>query len=116
MSGQTRKVGIRKARLADACAIAELAGQLGHPASEKEMAARLAMLLGRSHGVVLVAETSAHEVIGWLHASVTPLLEVPLRAEVNGLVVREGQRSLGAGGKLLEAAERWARSKHCRSM
>jgi GNAT superfamily N-acetyltransferase len=116
MTGQARKIGIRKARLSDAGIIAELSGQLGYPTTEKDMAGRLAMLLSRPHGVVLVAETPAHEVLGWLHVSVTPLLEVPLRAEVNGLIVREGERSLGAGTKLLEAAEDWARSKRCTSM
>jgi len=62
-----------------------------------------------------VAE-SRQLVIGWLHASVTPLLEVPLRAEVNGLVVDEKQRSAGTGAQLLDAAERWARSRGCKSM
>ena|SRR5215470_17964531 len=109
-------VAIRRARLRDARAIAELAGQLGYPTPEREMAARLAALLGRRQGAVLVAESPSHEVVGWLHVSLTPLLEVPLRAEVNGLIVREGQRSLGAGARLLEAAERWARSNGCRSM
>lgn len=109
-------VGIRKARLGDAAAIAELTGQLGYPTPEKEMAERLATLLHIRNGVILIAETSCREVIGWLHVSVTPLLEVPLRAEVNGLVVDENQRSLGAGAKLLEAAERWAKSRGCKSM
>jgi len=55
-------------------------------------------------------------VIGWLHISVSRLLEVPLRAEVNGLIVDEGQRSKGAGARLLEAAEDWARNKKCVSV
>jgi len=109
-------VRVRKARLADARVIAELSRQLGYPTPEKEMAQRLATLLRIRSGVILIAETSSREVIGWLHVSVTPLLEVALRAEVNGLVVHENQRSLGAGAKLLEAAERWARSRGCKSM
>jgi GNAT superfamily N-acetyltransferase len=48
--------------------------------------------------------------------SVTPLLEVVLCAEVNGLVVDETQRSAGTGAKLLQAAERWAAEKGCKSM
>lgn len=117
MSGQDAKAGIRKARFADAAAIAELSGQLGYPATLADMRERLTSLLHRPrHGVVLVAEDSKGEVIGWLHVSVTPLLEVPLRAEVNGLVVAEGQRSAGAGAKLLQAAEGWAKGKGCQSM
>jgi GNAT superfamily N-acetyltransferase len=110
------RIAIRKARLRDAGVIAKLSGQLGYPATEKEMAERLARLIHRpGDGVVLIAEDSG-EIVGWLHVSITPLLEVPLRAEVNGLVVDETKRSLGAGAKLLEAAERWAAGKGCKSM
>lgn len=116
MAGRSSDLGIRRARLGDARVIAELSGQLGYPTPEREMGRRLATLLRGRQGAVLVAESPAHGVVGWLHVSLTPLLEVPLRAEVNGLVVREGQRSLGAGAKLLEAAERWARARRCRSM
>ncbi len=66
--------------------------------------------------VVFVAENFDREVIGWLHVSVSHLLEVPLRAEINGLVVGEGQRSKGAGALLLNAVEDWARKKKCSSM
>jgi len=111
------RLTIRKARLGDAYAVAELSGQLGYPTPEKDMADRLAHLLHHPRsGTVLVAETSAGQVIGWLHASVTPLLEVPLRAEVNGLIVAEGHRSAGAGEKLLQTAERWAKDKGCNGM
>src|SRR5579863_5371631 len=117
MSGNDAKVEIRKARFADAAAIAGLSGQLGYPATVAEMQGRLASLLHRPrYSVVFVAEDSKGEAIGWLHVSVTPLLEIPLRAEVNGLVVAEGQRSAGAGAKLLRAAERWAKGKGCKSM
>jgi GNAT superfamily N-acetyltransferase len=111
------KVVIRRARLTDANVVAELSGQLGYPTSPEEMAARLALLIRHPRfGGVLIAETSERRVIGWVHVSVTPLLEVSLRAEVNGLIVAEGQRSSGAGAKLLQAAEEWARSKGCDSM
>jgi GNAT superfamily N-acetyltransferase len=55
-------------------------------------------------------------VVGWLHVSRESLLECDVRAEVNGLVVAEGQRSLGAGARLLAAAEDWARKHGCKSM
>jgi GNAT superfamily N-acetyltransferase len=117
MPGLDARVETRKARLADAAAIAELSGQLGYPATVTEMQERLISLLHRPrYSVVFVAELAPNKVIGWLHVSVTPLLEVPLRAEVNGLVVAEGQRSAGAGAKLLQAAERWAKGKGCKSM
>ena len=110
-------VVIRKARLTDTSVVAELSGQLGYPTSPEDLAARLARLIRHPRfGSVLIAETSERRVIGWVHVSVTPLLEVSLRAEVNGLIVAEGQRSSGAGAKLLQAAEEWAKSKGCDSM
>ena len=109
-------VKIRRARQADAARIAALSGQLGYPTTTREMAARLKRALGTKDGACFVAETVTHGVIGWVHASVTPLLEVPRRAEVNGLVVDEKVRSLGAGGRLLEAAEKWARKMGCAGM
>ena len=68
------------------------------------------------NGACFVAETREHGVIGWVHVSVNPLLEVERRAEVNGLVVDEQVRSQGAGWLLLEAAERWARKARCAAM
>ena len=109
-------VRIRKARQADAPRVAVLSGQLGYPATTKEMAVRLRQALRARHGVCFVAETKEEGVIGWVHASVTPLLEVKRRAEVNGLVVEEKVRSRGAGWLLLEAAENWARKKGCKGM
>ena len=117
MQSPTEEARIRRARLSDAPAVAELSGQLGYPTPEKEMADRLAHLIRHPRfGAVLIAENSEGKIVGWLHVSVTLLLEVPLRAEVNGLVIAEGQRSSGSGAKLLEAAEVWAKTKGCTSM
>lgn len=114
-SGQAG-VKIRKAKQADAARIAVLSGQLGYPTTTKEMAGRLRRALKASDGACFVAETKESGVIGWVHVSVTPLLEVERRGEVNGLVVDEAARSLGAGGQLLEAAEAWARKMRCAGM
>jgi GNAT superfamily N-acetyltransferase len=109
-------VKIRKAKLADAQRIAVLSGQLGYPASTKEILGRLKTVLRANHGACFVAESKEHGVIGWGHVTVIPLLEVELRAELNGLVVDERVRSCGAGGKLLEAVEAWARKRGCTGM
>jgi GNAT superfamily N-acetyltransferase len=106
---------IRRAKMADTARLAELSGELGYPATTKEMKERLTDLKPTAQHAVFVAEIEKN-VVGWLHVSVTPLLEVPRRAEVNGLIVAEGQRSSGAGAKLLEAAEEWARAKACKGM
>jgi GNAT superfamily N-acetyltransferase len=112
---QTR-IKIRRAKSADAAPIAELSGQLGYPATPAEIAQRLRHIKPASHHAVLVAELPERKVIGWLHVSVSPLLETQLRAEVNGLVVSGEERSRGTGALLLSAAEQWARKRGCKSM
>jgi GNAT superfamily N-acetyltransferase len=80
------------------------------------MKIRLSRLKPAADNAAFVAQVEQGEVIGWLHVSVSRLLEVPLRAEVNGLVVSESERSKGAGAQLLQAAEDWARKKKCVNM
>jgi GNAT superfamily N-acetyltransferase len=108
-------VKIRRARPSDAARLAELSRQLGYPASREEIVQRMKRMRPAGRHAIFVAESESG-VTGWLHVSVTPLLEVPLRAEVNGLVVDKKQRSAGTGANLLEAAERWAAEKGCKSM
>ena len=107
---------IRRARHKDAEQVAKLSGELGYPASSREILRRLRNLRQAWRHAVLVAEAADGEVIGWVHVSRNELLESEARAEVNGLVVADGRRSLGAGAKLLEAAENWARKHGCRGM
>lgn len=109
-------VKIRRARAADAARIAELSGQLGYPTTAKQMARRLKSVLKDRGAACFVAETEEPGVVGWVHVSMTPLLEVERRAEVNGLVVDEGVRSQGAGWLLLDAGEKWAKKKGCMGM
>jgi len=108
-------VRIRKARRRDAERIAQLCGELGYPATVGQIVTRLRQLKPASKHAVFVAEWSDATVglVGWLHVSVSHLLESDIRAEVNGLIVAERQRSAGAGAKLLEAAEEWARRHGC---
>jgi GNAT superfamily N-acetyltransferase len=110
-----RNMRIRRARKNDSVRIAELSAQLGYPATGREIVQRMERMRPAALHAVFVSE-SEKLVTGWLHVSVTPLLEVPLRAEVNGLVVDEKRRSAGSGAKLLQAAERWAAKKGCKSV
>jgi len=109
-------VKIRRARAGDAARIAELSGQLGYPTPVKEMARRLSSVLKTRDAECLVAETREHGVVGWVHVSTAPLIEVERRAEVNGLVVDENVRSQGAGWLLLDAGEKWAKKHGCKGM
>lgn len=113
-SGRLR---IRTALSSDAPQLAELSGQLGYPTSASEMKRRLKAVRPKDQHATFVADEPEHGVVvGWVHVSAIPLLEVGLRAEVNGLVVADGHRSRGAGWLLLQAAERWARKHRCKSM
>jgi GNAT superfamily N-acetyltransferase len=111
------KLKIRRARRGDAERIAQLSGELGYPATAAQVATRLRQLKPTSkHAVFVVESPDAADLVGWVHVSASHLLETDMRAEVNGLIVAEGQRSAGAGAKLLEAAEGWARRHGCRAM
>jgi GNAT superfamily N-acetyltransferase len=109
-------VKIRRVKLSDAARIAALSGQLGYPSTTKQMVLRLKRVLRAEEGACFVAETKKDGLIGWVHISVTPLLEVERRAEVNGLVVDEKVRSGGVGRLLLETAENLARKMRCEGM
>jgi GNAT superfamily N-acetyltransferase len=106
---------IRRARLSDVARLAELAGELGYPSTAAEMKVRFRRVKPAALNAIFVAESDG-EVIGWTHVGVSFLLEVPLRAEINGLIVSEATRSRGTGARLLEAAEAWARMKKCEGM
>jgi GNAT superfamily N-acetyltransferase len=116
MSTTKLTVTIRRAGATDAARIAQLSTQLGYPVTTREMAVRLKLVLREKRAACFVAEEKSAGVIGWIHVSTMPLVEVPPRAEVNGLVVDEKIRSQGAGWALLQAAEAWAREHHCKYM
>lgn len=111
-----QQLKIRRARVGDARDIAKLSGELGYPVTTAEITKRLRRLKTGARNFLFVAESRAAGVVGWAHVSVNHLVEVGTRAELNGLVVSEGQRGLGAGAKLLAAAENWARKQGCPGM
>jgi GNAT superfamily N-acetyltransferase len=118
MSNTEKTTGpkVRKATRSDAARIAELSAELGYPATTKQIETRFLQLLPRTKHALLVAEGPGAQLVGWIHVSVANLIESDVRAEVNALIVAEAHRSLGAGVKLLEAAENWARSSGCRNV
>lgn len=113
---KSQDVRIRRAKVTDAPRIAELSGQLGYPATAEQIRRRLRQIQPASQNAIFVADAEDAGVVGWLHVSKVALLETDLRAEVNGLVVAEGHRSVGAGAQLLVAAEKWARKQGCKGM
>jgi GNAT superfamily N-acetyltransferase len=107
---------IRRVKRSDAEQVASLSGQLGYPAMPAQILRRLKGLKPAAEHAVFVADRPGTGIVGWLHASVAHVLESDTRAEVNGLIVAEGQRSLGAGALLLDAAEKWALARGCTAM
>src|SRR5271156_2905109 len=109
-------VTVRRARMGDAPRIAKLCGELGYPSTAAKVARRLRAMKPASHHAVFVAATNADGVVGWLHISISHVLESDTRAELNGLIVSESQRSLGAGAQLLAFAEAWAKQRKCKEV
>lgn len=109
-------VKIRRAQRGDAGRIATLTCQLGYPATTRQIAKRLSLVLEESASACFVAVKREEGVVGWVHASTTPLLDVQRCAEVNGFVVDEKSRNEGVGCLLLEAVEKWAHKIGCKSM
>lgn len=69
--------------------------------------------------LVLVAETSGGKLVGFLEASIRPFVEDCHSEDVGyleGWFVESEYRQSGIGGKLVRAAEGWARSKGCEEM
>jgi GNAT superfamily N-acetyltransferase len=118
MTRQEKQVAIRirKARAGDAQRIAALSAQLGYPATTSQVSGRMRKLKSASPNALFVAESPATGIVGWTHVSVTHLIEVGTRAELNALIVSATQRSRGAGAQLLAAAEDWAYRHGCPSM
>jgi GNAT superfamily N-acetyltransferase len=108
-----RAVAIRASEPRDYARMADLAGQLTQQSSAEEIARRVLCMQRSLDHAVFVAETPQGEVAGWIGVFVYQCVEADARAEISGLVVDEGARSLGIGRRLVERAEEWAREKGC---
>jgi GNAT superfamily N-acetyltransferase len=96
---------VRVAGPYDAPAVSRLLGELGHPASEPDVRARLDELARREEHVVLVAE-DADGVVALASGFVSVLLHRPgLTGRISVMVVGERARGRGLGSGLLAAIE-----------
>ena len=105
-----RSPAIREARLSDAAALAPLSGQLGYPATAREVEARLERLVNDPAQAVFVVEIEK-KIAGWIHVMDSVTVESGPAVEIRGLVVDEAQRGGGLGRSLVERGEAWARQR-----
>ena len=103
-----RRYSIRKAREEDCAEVAQLASQLGYPASDDAMRIRIRRLLASSSDVVFVAEAADGGLVGWIHGVLSQFLESDIRVEIAGLVVDERCHRRGVGRDLVTQVEDWA--------
>src|SRR5215471_9337238 len=104
---------IRAPRPHDFVRLADLAGQLGYPATPDQISERFDGMKNSSEHAVFVAELPNSDVVGWIGVFIYRGMELDARAEVSGLVVDELARSQGVGLALLARAEHWARHHGC---
>jgi predicted N-acetyltransferase YhbS len=85
-----------------------LSKELGYEYDEQKVKKRIMYILKNTKDVIFVAEQN-HEVIGYIHGSPYELIYADSLVNILGLVVKEQQRKLGIGGKLVEKLEGWAK-------
>lgn len=104
------EVLIRDARPEDAPALAKLnRGEMGYEYPEEKTQEKLQALLSGGKDKILVAEVDGM-VVGYVHLCDYDLLYFDPMKNVMGIAVSSDCRRRGIGGKLLTAAEDWARA------
>ena len=110
MGNDHRQVTIRLASQDDAQQIAHLCELLGYPVSVQHLKPRLANLLPHSDHALFVAERPGEPLPGWVHVYRCLLIHTDPEAQIGELVVDAAVRRSGAGHRLMQAAEQWARA------
>jgi predicted N-acetyltransferase YhbS len=108
-------ITIRVAAPSDAPTLCELLEQLGYPATESEIPARLAAIASIPSAAAFVATNGFGEVVGLVTAHLIPSVHDndPV-AWLTTLVVLEDAREAGIGSALVRHVERWAAEKGAR--
>ena len=101
---------IRDATDADAAALADLAAQLGYPASIDSIRASLRRYAGNPDERVIVAELSG-QIVGWTSVGVIDHFYTPIYVEISGFVVDANHRSAGIGAALMGEVKKWTKAK-----
>jgi predicted N-acetyltransferase YhbS len=108
-------ITIRAAAPSDAPTLSELLEQLGYPATESEIPARLAALASFPGAAAFVATNGFGEVVGLVTAHLIPSMHDndPV-AWLTTLVVLDDAREAGIGSALVRHVERWAAQRGAR--
>jgi GNAT superfamily N-acetyltransferase len=109
-------VTVRPATLQDATAVAALSGELGYPVGVETLRGRLQAILASAADRMLVAADASGDVVGWLQAHATCVVESGFRVEITGLVILPAVRRRGVGRALVAEAERWAKNVSAESI
>ena len=99
---------IRRMAAKDAEVVATLAGELGYPNEVEAIRTRI-RAIGESD-LLLVAVDATDRPVGFIQAHRVCVIEVGFRVEILGLVVLSSARRSGIARRLVEEAERWAKS------
>jgi GNAT superfamily N-acetyltransferase len=104
---------VRAARVDDCVKLADLAGQLGYPCVPEQVRLRIMDMVDTTQCATLIAEGEDGSIVGWIGVFIFRSVATDAYAQINGLVINEGDRGRGLGEMLLNAAEQWAREHNC---
>jgi len=94
----------------DAEVVATLTGELGYPNEVESIRERIRTISGSDRDLLLVAVDASDMAVGFVQAHRVCIIEVGFRVEILGLVASSSARRSGIGRRLIEEAERWAKS------
>jgi GNAT superfamily N-acetyltransferase len=109
------EVIVRPVEAGDAERVVELIRELGYERTVEDVRRWVARAESGSETQETQATQAAFvacaggEVVGWIEVSMQRRLQSAPFALIGGLVVKDGVRGRGIGGRLCEQAERWAR-------
>jgi GNAT superfamily N-acetyltransferase len=111
VSGQAGEVRVRQLRPDDAASVARLLRQLGYPADEDEVRARIEAWAGDEGGVAFGASID-NRLAGCAAIHLVPFFERPgSRARLVALIVDAECRRRGVGRVLVEHVRKFARQR-----
>lgn len=107
------KIIVRRARVADAKAVARLLGELGYPLNQGSTRTKIRNLMSKNNDRVFVA-AERQMVAGFASCHVMPLFhQKGYLCRVTALCVLAERRTAGIGRQLMQAVEKFARSRGC---